>query len=290
MKKTFIYGLYSNVDGVIRYIGKSDNPAYRLKRHIYQVNDSKTHKNFWIKRLIKNGEELKYKILEEVLYEEWPEKEKNWISKFDNLLNTSIGGLGGGVIKYKMTYEECKKYVSENLSVKSKNEWLKCDIPNYIAKNPYEVYKNRGWISWGDFLGTNRVQDNKKVSYISYMDAKKWIIDSEKVFKNSKEYKNSNIPSFLPKRPERYYKDRGWVSWSDFLSNNRVQNQKKLFIDYNDCINWLIENHKEIKSHTHWKKIRKNFPNEIPTNPNIIYANKGWVSWKDFFNIINNGH
>ena len=52
MKKTFIYGLFSDSDKVIRYVGKSDNPEYRLKRHIYQRNDSKTHKNNWINKLI----------------------------------------------------------------------------------------------------------------------------------------------------------------------------------------------------------------------------------------------
>jgi hypothetical protein len=35
MKKTFIYGLFSDKDNIIRY-GKSDNPILRVKRHIYQ--------------------------------------------------------------------------------------------------------------------------------------------------------------------------------------------------------------------------------------------------------------
>lgn len=31
----------------------------------------------------------------------------------------------------------------------------------------------------------------------------------------------------IPNRPERYYKNRGWVSWGDFLGTGRVANQYK---------------------------------------------------------------
>lgn len=286
MKKTFIYGLYSSNDGKIRYVGKSDDPSYRVKRHIYQVNDSKTHKNSWIKKVIKDGHNLEYKILEEVLYDEWSEREKFWISNFTDLVNTAPGGLGGGVIKYKISYDDCKKWVKDNLSVKSKSEWYKVDIPDFIPRNPREVYIKRGWISWGDFLGTNKIQDNKKINYLSYIDAKKWINESKILFKSKLDYKNSNLPTFLPKRPDRYYKNRGWLSWSDYLSNNRIQNQKRIFLPYYECIDWLSKEYNQIKSHKQWIIIRKEFPDYIPTNPNIHYIDKGWTNWKDFFSLI----
>jgi len=286
MKKTFIYGLYSSNDGKIRYVGKSDDPSYRVKRHIYQVNDSKTHKNSWIKKVIKDGHNLEYKILEEVLYDEWSDREKFWISNFTDLVNTAPGGLGGGVIKYKISYDDCKKWVKDNLSVKSKSEWYKVDIPDFIPRNPREAYIKRGWISWGDFLGTNKIQDNKKINYLSYIDAKKWINESKILFKSKLDYKNSNLPTFLPKRPERYYKNRGWLSWSDYLSNNRIQNQKRIFLPYYECIDWLSKEYNQIKSHKQWIIIRKEFPDYIPTNPNIHYIDKGWTNWKDFFSLI----
>ena len=288
MRTTFIYGLFSESDNIIRYVGKSDDPNYRLKRHIYQRNDSNTYKNNWIRSLINSGQKIGYTILDEVPYQEWPQKEKYWISKFDGLVNTSDGGLGGCVIKYKLSYDECKEWVKINLNINSKNSWVKNNngLPDYIPKNPNEVYRKRGWISWGDFLGTGRVQDNKKVNYLSYDDAKKWIIGNNVSIKCLTEWKTINLPNFLPRRPDRYYRNRGWVSWSDFLSNNRVQNQKKEFLSYNDCIIWLHENYNTIESHSHWKNIRKNFPNYIPTNPNIHYKNKGWISWVEFFNSV----
>ena len=287
-KKTFIYGLYSEDDGIIRYVGKADDPAYRLRRHIHQRNNSKTHKNCWIKKLLLEKKGIGYKILEEVDNDIWPEREKYWISQFDNLVNTSKGGLGGGTIKYEISYEDCKNWVSKNLSVNSKSEWYKIkELPEFIAKNPREVYINRGWISWGDFLGTNRIQDNQKIDYISYDEAKNWIKENKISLENLTEWKKIEIPSFLPRRPERYYKNRGWISWSDFLSNDRVQNQKKFFLNYDDCVKWLSKNYTEITSHRHWKTIRKDFPDNIPTNPNVHYVGKGWIDWKTFFSSIN---
>jgi hypothetical protein len=290
MKKTFIYGLFSDSDKVIRYVGKSDNPEYRLKRHIYQRNDSKTHKNNWINKLLENNEKLLYKILEVVDYDKWSEKEKKWISKFDNLVNTSEGGLGGASIKYNITYLECKKWIVDNLvDIDSKTKWYNnlSNLPVFIPKNPREVFLNRGWISWGDFLSTNRIQDNKKIKYISYEDAKKYIVDNSLTKLTSKDWRKIEIPIFIPRRPERYYKNRGWINWSDFLSNDKIQNQKKVFLDFDEFILYLNKNVISVKNRNEWRSMVKTLPNYIPSEPSLYYKGKGWISWKDFFNKIN---
>jgi hypothetical protein len=290
MKKTFIYGLFSDSDKVIRYVGKSDNPEYRLKRHIYQRNDSKTHKNNWINKLLDNNEKLLYKILEVVDYDKWSEKEKKWISKFDNLVNTSEGGLGGASIKYNITYLECKKWIVDNLvNIDSKTKWYNnvSNLPVFIPKNPREVFLKRGWISWGDFLSTNRIQDNRKIKYISYEDAKKYIVDSSLTQLTSKDWRKIEIPIFIPRRPERYYKNRGWIDWSDFLSNDKIQNQKKVFLDFDEFILYVNKNVIRVKNRNEWRSIVKTLPNYIPSEPSLYYKGKGWISWKDFFNKIN---
>jgi hypothetical protein len=290
MKKTFIYGLFSDSDKVIRYVGKSDNPEYRLKRHIYQRNDSKTHKNNWINKLLDNNEKLLYKILEVVDYDKWSEKEKKWISKFDNLVNTSEGGLGGASIKYNITYLECKKWIVDNLvDIDSKTKWYNnvSNLPVFIPKNPREVFLKRGWISWGDFLSTNRIQDNRKIKYISYEDAKKYIVDSSLTQLTSKDWRKIEIPIFIPRRPERYYKNRGWIDWSDFLSNDKIQNQKKVFLDFDEFILYVNKNVISVKNRNEWRSIVKTLPNYIPSEPSLYYKGKGWISWKDFFNKIN---
>lgn len=288
--KTFIYGLHLG-DFEIRYVGKSDNPSLRLKRHIYQCSYNSTHKNNWIKKSISDGKKLEFIILEEVDIEteNWSDREKYWMSKFDNLTNTTAGGLGGSGKIYEISYDDCKKWVFDNMPIKSKTQWYKntSKLPNFIPRNPREVFLKNGWISWGNFLGTNSIQDNIiSLNYLHYDDAKNWIKNNISCV-SSLEWKKLNIKN-IPNRPERYYKNRGWISWADFLSNDSIiQNQKKEFLSYDDCVDWIKKNY-IIKTHNDWKKYRIEFPNFIPTNPNIHFNIKGtWNGWVKFFNDIN---
>jgi len=234
MKKTYIYGLFSkNNPKIIKYIGKADNPEYRLKRHIHNTkyssksNKKLTHKDYW---LIKENFEIGYIILEECDYNIWQEREKYYLSKFENLTNTSEGGKGGSGLIYTLPFDDVKNWVKSNLNIKSKSEWYKNNknLPNFIPSNPREVYLKRGWISWGDFLGTNRIWDNL-VSYLSYNGAKEVIKNLN--IQTCKEYnffaKQGKIPNNVPNRPDRYYQKRGWVSWGDFLGTGRVANKLK---------------------------------------------------------------
>jgi group I intron endonuclease len=110
---SYIYGLVDPRTGIVRYVGSSVNVEDRFKAHMKLWNlKEKTHKNNWIKNLL--SEELKpiVVILEEVIFEEWREKEKFWISFFgrDNLTNGSDGGDGSpGLICSEETKEKISK-------------------------------------------------------------------------------------------------------------------------------------------------------------------------------------
>lgn len=109
-------------------------------------------------------------------------------------------------------------------NIKSMKQFRLFNLPNNIPTNPRHYYKE--WISWGEFFGTGRKQDNLlSINYLSYVDAKKWIkenlseIKSQKMWKKYiKENKILNIPN----HPELYYNrsDRGWLGWKDFLNKN----------------------------------------------------------------------
>ena len=43
----------------------------------------------------------------------WEEKEKYWISYYDNLTNHTDGGEGGSGKKYNITYDDTKKIIKE---------------------------------------------------------------------------------------------------------------------------------------------------------------------------------
>lgn len=101
MGTTFIYALAEQT-GEIRYVGKSDNPQKRYKRHLGLFENKPTHKSRWIKSLLEKNEKPNLLILEEVDSSEWEIAEKKWISHFrsmgNKLTNTLDGGQGGATI------------------------------------------------------------------------------------------------------------------------------------------------------------------------------------------------
>jgi hypothetical protein len=96
--KTFIYGLCDPDTNEIRYIGKSNSPKKRILDHIYSCNDSITHKNNWIKSLLREGKKPTLQIIDEVPIVDWQMWEAFYIKKYreegHNLTNHSDGGNG----------------------------------------------------------------------------------------------------------------------------------------------------------------------------------------------------
>ncbi len=287
--KTFIYGLFAKDNPKeIRYVGKSDNPSSRIKSHIASVvykvkkNEKLTYKDRWI---VKNNYEIDIIVLEECDYDNWQEKEIEHITKYDNLTNTCSGGYGGQPTKYDITYEEAKEWVKNNIGAKSISDWLtKCRnnlIPDLIPKNPDAVFKNRGWISWGDFLSTGNKYDND-VDYVTYEEAKILIKDMN--IKNSIEYRKLKrsglISEKIPFRVERYYEKRGWVSWGNFLGHNIPANQLKTFTSFE--VFKKILKYLGIKSSHQFSKVIKDIGKiyNIPHSPATIYKNEGWINWE----------
>jgi hypothetical protein len=130
------------------------------------------------------------------------------------------------ITKY-LSYEDSKKWISENLGLLSismyKNMYRNNkNFPNFIPKSPDTTYKNNGWISWLDFLGRDyiRTQDKNKL-YLSYEDSKEWLRINKPDIKSIKQYNKhyKDFPILFPSFPKRTYKDE-WISWIDFLSKN----------------------------------------------------------------------
>jgi hypothetical protein len=253
--------------------------------HYSQRNCNKSHKNQWIKKVIKEGDKIVMEILEIVNEETWPEKEREWIQKYNNLTNISIGGKGGSNKKYKVLYEEMKDSISK-YNIQSKSEFIKFtktkEYPNNLPKSPDRYFKDK-WISWGDFLGTDRSQDNKVSEiYISYDECKSYIQSLNTKIRSKVEWRKIDIPHFIPKRPERFYKNRGWISWSDFLGKKRIANQYRKVLSYEEAKSIMID--LNIKTLNQYNKIQKEmYINELPVHPHLTYKNKGFINYDEFF-------
>lgn len=93
----YIYGLYSTrkIDGTgmgkIKYIGRSPDPASRLKQHLSSIGKKDNILCKWMSHELTKGYEIKITILDQCFPHEVVELEKKWIDKMGKgrkLLNT----------------------------------------------------------------------------------------------------------------------------------------------------------------------------------------------------------
>lgn len=136
MAISYIYSLSCPDTYSVKYVGKSRNPAYRLRKHIEESKRGvNTKKCRWILGLIKNG---KYPILniEEITDTEnenfW---EKHYISLYKflgfDLKNHTQGGDGGS-----MSLDVIDKIRKSNIGRKS-TEYQKKVVSNIMKGNSY---------------------------------------------------------------------------------------------------------------------------------------------------------
>lgn len=118
---------------------------------------------------------------------------------------------------------------------------------------------------------------------MTYIDAKDWIIKNisiKTIVEWNENVKNKNIPKNIPNKPDRYYKNKGWINWGDFLNTGRIanQNKKNIFLSYQEASKFMVDNN--IKSVIQFRNF--NLPKNIPTSPDKYYSE--WINWGTFFN------
>jgi len=124
------------------------------------------------------------------------------------------------------SFEEAKTFV-QSLHLNSKKEWDEyCRDgrrPIDIPSSAHNIYKDKGWESWGNFLGSDTVCSNKK-TFRPYEKAKKFVNTLNlKNIKEWREYcKSGNRPEFIPSSPHLTYKNKGWVSYAYWLGTKKI--------------------------------------------------------------------
>lgn len=80
-----VYALVDPRDGLVRYVGVTKNPAYRLAEHMRMPVKEGQHKNNWIADLIKSGLVPIFVFLDSVSEETASQCEQEWIAHFSTL-------------------------------------------------------------------------------------------------------------------------------------------------------------------------------------------------------------
>ena len=207
-------------------------------------------------------------------------KNKGWNGMYDWLGRKE----GSRYNRNYLDFEEAKKIVHK-LKLKNWNDWLnylKSESFNIeLPKNPSEIYKNIGWINFGDWLGTNEISKHKR-EYLNFTEARKYVQSLK--LKNTTDWrlfcKTENKPLNIPSNPNKVYSE--WIDFSDWLGTNRISNNKRTFLNFDEaktyCSNLGLKNEKE------WRIYKKEntLPKNIPSKPEIIYKDKGWKGFVNF--------
>jgi superfamily II DNA or RNA helicase len=120
-----------------------------------------------------------------------------------------------------LPFEEARKIVC-GLGLRRKGEWpawSKTERPTNIPSAPAKTYAESGWVSWGDWLGTNSLspkQTNKQM--LPFEEARKIVCGLGLRGKGEWEaWSKTERPTNIPSAPAIVYKDSGWVSWGGWL-------------------------------------------------------------------------
>ncbi len=139
--------------------------------------------------------------------------------------------LGTGTIapqeKAFRPFSEARKFV-QALKIRNVIEWRSyCSSgkkPTDIPSAPKRIYR-KDWIGYGDWLGTYREAAQLKV-FRSFKLARAFVQSLK--LKNRSEWNmycrgklKIKLPTDIPATPYLIYKNDGWMSWSDWLGNNK---------------------------------------------------------------------
>ncbi|MDC0153553.1 hypothetical protein OAJ02_02330 [Nitrosopumilus sp.] len=187
-----------------------------------------------------------------------------------------------------VSFIEAKKIVRE-FKIISETDWRKFCIsgkrPDDLPSKPERVYKKE-WTSWGDFLSTGYIANQKrnylpfdKASKISKIIASKYKIKTQKdwynFIRNNKIIMENEFPK-IPHNPQTTYK-KDWLKnggWGGFLGTGTVASQFKKYRPFKEAREFVRS--LELKTGREWEEYCKsgNKPDDIPSVPSKVY--KEW--------------
>ena len=182
-------------------------------------------------------------------------------------------------------FEECCELVQKHKfkDVREYRRWQSSIRPADIPSHPHIVYKHVGWISWGDFLGTYKV-DNRNRKWRPFNEAREFVRKLE--IKNQGQLaiwaKSGLRPTGIPYSPDIVYKDEGWINLGDWLGTGSVATRHLIWRPFNEARKFAhtlkLQNQQEWQE---WKKTDAR-PADIPKNPHKAYEKEGWIGLGDW--------
>ncbi len=194
----------------------------------------------------------------------------------------------GGVANFLKVFRpffEAREF-ARGLQLQNAGQWRAwCrsgERPDDIPNSPNVYYADKGWISWGDWLGTTNVA-NKLKTYREFNAARAFARSLQLSGENAWRAwsKTDARPVDIPTNPQRTYRAEGWIDWTDWLGSgvNLKNVVYRPFIEARDFVQKL-----NLKNAAEWRLWCKSGarPIDIPTNPEKTYRSLGWISYGDW--------
>lgn len=218
-------------------------------------------------------------------------KSKGWLSYADWLGSSQNRSENSKYLDFHAARD-----FARSLKLKKPSDWKKYTegkikgvppLPSDVPATPYRKYAESGWISTHDWLG---LAPRKKL--VPYHIASEIVRRNQ--IRTANQYRDEisdnaihhTEEGYLPKSPPHAYSDK-WTGWGDFLQTGKVANQDRAFLPFRQARKFIHS--LKLITFKNWKLYSKGKlqnvgirPPSIPSNPNAVYAGKGWVSFRDW--------
>ena len=183
-----------------------------------------------------------------------------------------------------LPFEEAR-HIARAFGLQSFTEWRHFsktnEKPLNIPANPYDVYKEEGWISWGDWLGTDVIA-TKYFEFVSYEEARDYARSHK--FKKMTDWSKlkKERPSNIPASPQLVYLNNGWKGWEDFLGIKNYRGNNTDWLPF-EVARQTIRS-LGLKNASEWYEYSRteNLDKRIPRAPEVAYRDAGWKGIGDW--------
>jgi hypothetical protein len=157
--------------------------------------------------------------------------------------------------------------------------WSKSDQrPSDIPAHPGRTYRDDGWVSWPDWLGSERV------AWKSFTEGRAFVrgLGLKGKLGWHAWSKSGCRPSDIPGNPPVAYRDDGWISWPDWLGSEGRRITKKEVLPF--TVGRAYTRKLKLKTQREWQAWSKSGqrPSDIPSLPSQVYRDDGWLSMPDW--------
>jgi superfamily II DNA or RNA helicase len=216
---------------------------------------------------------------------------KGWAG-FGDWLGT--GNVADQFRQYR-TFDEARTF-ARGLGLRRASDWRdfcngnlpeKGTLPSDIPAIPNQTYSGKGWAGMGDWLGTGTIAPWLR-EYRSFKEARAFArglgLKSRtewSQFCKGKLRAKGMLPPDIPAAPEGTYAGKGWAGVGDWLGTGNVASRLRRFRPFENAR--AFARGLGLKSQREWNEFCKGtLPLDIPTNPQLTYAGKGWAGMADW--------